>query len=355
MDMDIAKLRERFAQSPLLAARADQIEQILRGKEPLRHGLAVEVERATGKRLAPSGAEYHIRIRASTNNIARDAGIVPMSAWERGGLKNFNANPVILAYHNHREPIGRSVHTELEAAAMNQYWEFHQESEVSRMMKTLYEKGFMRAASVGFLVHEFQFIDEMGKDEYNELAKQYGADALRDVYWIAKRAELLETSAVPVPSDPHALTFDFAARNARAAGLDISELARIAERPTERSAEMPTPNPEVRSEAAPAAPAPTPDPIAELRTFIAGEFNALREENKQLLARLTALEARGTTPSTPAEGSTTETPTEERSADSEVTIDIEVRDGETEEQALARHVDETVRKVRGAPIPSTNR
>src|SRR3954468_3169337 len=139
----IARLGERLAQSKF-AANSEHILDVVRGKEPLRAGMPVEVERATGSRKAPNGETYHVKIKASTEAIARDQGIIPISAWEKGGLRNFPENPIILAYHDHKQPIGRSVYTELNGNALIEYWEFHLESEVSRMMQKLYEKGFMR-------------------------------------------------------------------------------------------------------------------------------------------------------------------------------------------------------------------
>lgn len=361
-----AALRERLISAPKFAARADEILSIVRGKEPLRAGMPVEVERAN-KRTAPNGAEYHVRIRASTDSIARDAGIVPMTAWERGGLKNFNANPVILAFHNHREPIGIATYTELEAERMNQYWLFHEESETSRMMKSLYEKGFMRAASVGFLVHEWQFVDEMTDAELENLVQKYGAAVIKDVYWIAKRAELLETSAVPVPSDPNALAFDFAARNAVAAGMDISEIARIGGRTIANGSDnMPgqtNTNPEASGESVENTNAEgsraeegNTDPLAEIRTLLTGGFEELRASNKALAERIDALEKRGTgegsAAGTSASGEGAAAATGERSTEAQVKIEVEKLDGESDEDAINRHVDAVVRKMVGAPVPT---
>lgn len=360
-------LHERLMGVPKFAARADEILQVVRGKEPLRVGMPVEVTRAGG-RTAPNGAEYHVRIQASTDSIARDAGIVPMSAWERGGLKNFNANPIILAFHNHREPIGMATHVELESSRMIQYWLFHQESEQSRLMKSLYEKGFMRAASVGFLVHEWQFVDEMTERELEDLIAKYGASAVKDIYWVAKRAELLETSAVPVPSDPNALAFDFAARNAEASGLDISNLARLSGRTTEQRSNTMTPEQQAaadaaaaqaaetaRASAAAAAAASTSDPVTELRALFTAGINEVRTLTTKLTERVAALEARGVAPvetpvSTPADGDQSATSSEREAG---VDISIDKLDGETDEQAVNRYVDEAVRKALGAPIPST--
>ncbi len=218
----ISQLQERL-QASRFAGQSDEILQVVRGKEPLRHGCNVDVERSSG-RTAPNGEAFHVRIAASTESIARDSGVIPISAWEKGGLRNFNDNPIILAFHSHRDPIGKSVYTEINNDQLVEYWLFHEETPLSIQMKALYEKGFMRAASVGFLVQEWDFVDELDDKQIAALESKYGKSATKDIYWIARKAELLETSAVPVPSDPNALAFSFAARNGGAAGMDMTDL-----------------------------------------------------------------------------------------------------------------------------------
>jgi hypothetical protein len=274
----IARLSEKLTKSRF-ASETDHVLSVVRGIEPVRHGLNVEVERAENKR-APNGSSYHVRIKASTDTIARDRGIIPMSAWSNGGLRNFAENPVILAFHDHKQPIGRSVHTELADKGMLQYWEFHGETDVSRTMQKLYEKGFMRAASVGFLVHEFTFVDELSDSDLEKLVEKYGAAAVRDIYWIAEKAELLETSAVPVPSDPTALTFDFARSSAEAVGIDISSLRALTIIPGVTMTEAEKAEKErkdaeekTRADAAQAA----SKEVADLRKIVEDGFKAINE------------------------------------------------------------------------------
>lgn len=345
----LAQLTQRLANTRL-AARSGEIESILRGKEPLRAGMAVEVERSSAARKAPNGADYHVKIKASTETIARDGGIVPMRAWERGGLKNFSANPVILAYHSHRDPIGISVHTELDGGNMIQHWLFHEQSETSKMMKKLYEQGFMRAASVGFLVHEFKFVDELSEDELESLYKQYGKAALSDVYWIAEKAELLETSAVPVPADPNALQFSHAARNAEAHGIDVSDLLRRFRGEHMKNDEN------AGTPATPAQPTVTPAPEAE-RTAptVEDQIKALADAVRALTEKVTELETRT---AKPAEGNTASTPAGEKEGEGqrgesgEKVVTIEKLDGESDEAAIARYLEPMVRAKLGMPVPA---
>lgn len=344
------RLKERLADTKF-AERIESIESILRGKEPLRAGVPVAVERAT--KAAPNGKEFHIKIAASTDGIARDGGIVPMTAWERGGLKNFNRNPVILAYHSHRDPIGISVHTEIDNRDLVEHWLFHEKTELSRTMKSLYEEGFMRAASIGFLVEEFRFVDELSEDEIESLYKKYGKAALKDVYWIAEKAELLETSAVPVPSDPNALAFSFAARNAEAHGIDISDLKRL------RGDTMPTTVDTSAAVVAPvegaaavatdkredvAAPATT-DKNVDLRALLSEGLDKINKEIKALSERMDKVE-KSAKPADPV------VETEVAAGERSLEISIEKLDGESDADAVSRVAERIAREKLGMPVPA---
>lgn len=323
---------DRFEQ---LAARLERstidqkyVREVLNGGVGVR-GVSVEVERQVGERKAPNGADYHVKIRASTSGVARDAGIIPMEAWQKGGLANFTRNPIILAFHDHKQPIGISVHTELNHA-LDQYWLFHEESEISRLMRKLYEKGFMRAASVGFLVKEFEIIDEK---EEQRLQKELGITD--PIFWRALDAELLETSAVPVPSDAGALVLEHAIANARALGLDVKELVAHT---NFRSTQMPDDNKSTtegtpKAEATIETPAGTPaeSQPAQAPAISEERFAALENEVKELREKI----------ATPAPA-TASTPATEEFTDDIVSISIEMREGESEEDALARYIDETL-------------
>lgn len=344
-----AMLRERLAGSKF-AQRADEIVDMASGKEAFRIGMPVEVtQKSDTMRVAPNGRDFHVRIAASTEAVARDSGIIPITAWESGGLKNFVANPIILAFHKHTEPIGRSVHTEINGGELRQYWEFHGESETSRLMQTLYERGFMKAASVGFIVHDYQFIDELSEKEYEALQKKYGA-AVKDIYWIAQRAELLETSAVPVPSDPRALQFDFAARNAEAIGIDTSILRKFTARSETMSTTASPASPAPATTAAPAvvrettavAPAAVVvAPAAEVRTVTQETLDAaIAAVRAEFSAKFAALE-KAAPVSTPAAPSA--------AGEGEREVEIEVLPGENKDQAIERYVNAALAREAGAP------
>lgn len=343
-----------------LAPRKDEIASILRGVTALRAGMPVEISLPTqGEKRAPNGRDYHVKMRASTGNVARDAGIIPMSAWRDGGIARFNENPVILAYHDHKQPIGVSVHTEIskKEKALVEYWLFHEESETSRMMKKLYEKGFMRASSVGFLVHDFELVDEAKE---KELQDELGT---RDpIYWIATRAELLETSAVPVPADPYALAIEHAIENGRASGIDVKSLigwsrgdfpkeTPVAEKTeAEKAVIAAAEAAEVERKKQELSGTPAPADSSKEVEALNARIVVLEAANKELRGllesfeeRVAKVETRGITPEA-------EVTTEGDEARAEQLVEIEKLAGETDEQAINRFLDAAVAKTTGAPV-----
>lgn len=324
----LEQLYARLARSVTsLAVDKDYVREILNGGIGVR-GVNVDVEPQIGERKAPNGRDYHVKIRASTSGVARDAGIIPMEAWQRGGLANFSRNPVILAFHDHEQPIGISVHTELNHS-LDQYWLFHEESDISRLMKKLYERGFMRAASVGFLVRDFEILDEK---EEQRIQKELGITD--PIFWRAIDVELLETSAVPVPSDANALVLEHAIANARAHGLDgIQELIN---RTNFRSTQMPSDNENMQAEepkdTVATEPVVEPTPPAPVSAVSEERVAALEAQVAELKQRL----------DTPPSETVTETPATEGFTEELVELSIEKNDGESDEDAINRYIDESL-------------
>ncbi len=127
-----------------------------------------------------------MRFTASTEDVARDGLIIEASAWQ---LDNYRRNPVFLWAHDYfgqRPPIGRvdafSEETRLVADVL-----FDQGDAFAREIERKYHEGFLSAVSVGWRTLEFAPAENP------------------KVYGIVKRADLLDISAVPVPSDPKAL------------------------------------------------------------------------------------------------------------------------------------------------------
>jgi len=50
---------------------------------------------------------------ASTQDVDRHGDVVPASVWKKG-LENYLKNPIILAFHDHTQPVGKMVEHKIE-------------------------------------------------------------------------------------------------------------------------------------------------------------------------------------------------------------------------------------------------
>jgi len=161
-------------------------------------------ERAAGAATAEPGTP--IRFTASTENVARDGLVIEASGWD---LENFQRNPVFLWAHDMmgaRPPIGRVAKVFTKSKQLVADVEFDQDDDFARSIESKYRNGYLNAVSVSWDTREFA------------PPKAQGA-APR-----ITKAELLEISGVPVPSDPGAL----AQRQARALRDLATELEELA-------------------------------------------------------------------------------------------------------------------------------
>jgi len=141
-------------------------------------------------------------IIASTNGVDRDDEIILPSAFKNleSFLKN---NPVILWAHNYGvPPIGKATAGKIKDIMLVLNIEFA-ETAFGKEIKYLYDNRFMNSFSVGFIPKAWDR-DPDGRLVYTEV-------------------ELLEVSAVPVPSNEHANIM----RSAKSAGVDLKELKRL--------------------------------------------------------------------------------------------------------------------------------
>ena len=119
---------------------------------------------------------------ASTNDEDRHGDIVPASVWE-AGIQNYLKNPVILAYHDHNEPIGRMVEHKIDAKGL---WIKARVSAAAEDVFNLVKDGVLTAFSIGFSI-----VDA----EYNSAAELF----------VVKELELYEISVVSVPANQNTL------------------------------------------------------------------------------------------------------------------------------------------------------
>ena len=130
---------------------------------------------------------------ASTTSVDRDGEIIAAGAFN---TSSFMGNPVIIAGHTYSSPdgsptvIGKATALTTHDGGMDFEMEFA-DTPLADQYWSLYRDGFMRAFSVGFIAQEWRDAD---RDE-----KSAGASR------VCTSAELLEISAVSVPSNRDAL------------------------------------------------------------------------------------------------------------------------------------------------------
>lgn len=123
---------------------------------------------------------------ASTDDIDRHGDIIPPNAWNKQALANYRKNPIVLAYHSRRQPVGKTVDITVDEKGLYVKVEVLKDTEVGRLV----EAGILKTFSVGFRLLDF---------DYNPTA-----DA-----WVIKKLELYEISIVSIPANQEA-TFDLA-------------------------------------------------------------------------------------------------------------------------------------------------
>lgn len=114
---------------------------------------------------------------ATTEGVDRDGEVIQVKGWD---FENFNKNPILLWGHDYKSlPIGAVTELRVEDGKVIAKGVFARSS-FAQEIRALYDDGFIKTVSVGFIPHE------------------------RNGDTITK-AELLELSFVSVPANPDAL------------------------------------------------------------------------------------------------------------------------------------------------------
>ncbi len=133
-------------------------------------------------------AERKLSAVISTETVDRDGDVIEVGGWE---LDSYLSNPVVLFAHDPSQPpVGKAINVRADDGRLVADVQFAP-TEAGRQMFDLYEGGYMRAFSVGFLPKEWEPLEKDGEKTGGRRFKQQ---------------ELLEFSAVPVPANPEALT-----------------------------------------------------------------------------------------------------------------------------------------------------
>ena len=129
--------------------------------------------------LADINGTFKFVISDETRDRAGE--VIKVDGWD---LKNYKKNPVVLFGHSYYSlPIGKATKVYIEDGKLiaEGIWASHEQAQTLRKM---YDEGFVKTTSVGFIVKERDKKDDS----------------------IITRAELLEFSVVPVPANPSALS-----------------------------------------------------------------------------------------------------------------------------------------------------
>jgi HK97 family phage prohead protease/HK97 family phage major capsid protein len=119
---------------------------------------------------------------ASTTDIDRANDVVAASVWKKG-MKQYLKNPIILAQHNHDEPIGEMVEHEADDKGL---WIKARISPAAKKHFGLIKDGVLKAFSIGFRVLDATY------DQVSEV-------------FVIKEVELTEISVVAVGCNPNTL------------------------------------------------------------------------------------------------------------------------------------------------------
>ena len=128
-----------------------------------------------------------IRGMASTHDFDRAGDSISSDAWTKGGLNNFEKNPIILFNHDYNRPIGRATGLKTTENGLELTAKI---SKAAKDVVDLVKDGVLGAFSVGFRVKDADYLEE--------------TDGLK-----IKDAELFEVSVVSVPCNQSA-TFSLA-------------------------------------------------------------------------------------------------------------------------------------------------
>lgn len=216
---------------------------------------------------------------ASTVDVDRHGDVVPASVWERG-LENYLKNPVILAYHDHTQPVGRMTEHKIDGRGL---WVKAKISKAAEKVYQLVKDEVLTAFSIGFRIKDA---------EYNTAAEVF----------VVKELELHEISLVSIPANQNTLfnlaksfateseyrdyLMQFATPSDSAKGLDATGEA---ESNTQKEMEMtPEQLKELLAQTAQEAAQSAAKAVREQQAREAAEKAAREEAERELQARIKA-------------------------------------------------------------------
>jgi len=138
----------------------------------------------TTKEVQEGEEELTISGLASTNDEDRSGDIIASDAWKKkGALANYLKNPIVLAFHDPAQPIGKTIDHE---AVDNGLKITAKISKLASNIISLIKEGILSAFSVGFMIKDADFDPKSG-------------------IFMIKELELFEVSVVSIPANQNAL------------------------------------------------------------------------------------------------------------------------------------------------------
>jgi len=142
--------------------------------------LPIEVKDDSSTTKGPIESVY-IEGYASTCDVDRTGDVVTAGAWKKG-LDNYLKNPIILAFHDHDEPVGRMVEHRIDNKGLWIKARISAAAEIFNLVKD----NVLTAFSIGFKVKDAEY------------------DPASEIFMI-KEVELVEISVVSVPCNQNTL------------------------------------------------------------------------------------------------------------------------------------------------------
>lgn len=149
--------------------------------------------------------KLQLKFSITTADVDRDNDSILVEGWD---FTDYKKNPVVLWAHNYQTPpVAKAVNIFRDSASIDSTAEFtpKEMNPFGYMIYQMYKGGFLNAVSVGFQPTDY----ELARDRENGMN--------------FTRQSLMEYSAVPVPSNPHALI------QARSKGINTEPLKDWAE------------------------------------------------------------------------------------------------------------------------------
>jgi hypothetical protein len=173
----------------ILKMEQDLREQEVEALDAFKRGVseAPIIYKQSGYLKSAASDDSPMTFVASEESDDRMGDIIEVAGWEIG---NFQKNPVYMFAHMYDMlPIGAVPKVWVDDKQLLNTVEWDVEDAFATSVQGKYERGFMRAESVGFRPLEFEERDVKGMFGAFRFTKQ----------------ELLEISAVPIPAHPKAL------------------------------------------------------------------------------------------------------------------------------------------------------